>query len=163
MKDNSDIKYEIKRISNQLGDFYTGNSWVTDNVSNRVFPITSFAAFKKISGHHHSIAELMCHIIAWRNFAIQKLTGNNEYDIEDNSIADWPVPVEWDTVQNEFEVCHHNLLNAIENFAIEQWHSKVPRRNYTYLFLINGIVQHDYYHYGQIASLLAALKKLDDK
>ena len=93
---------------------------------------------------------------------MQKLTGNDHFDIEDNTVADWPKPSEWNALSREYESCHQNLLEAIKNFPVEQLTSKVPGRSYSYMYLINGIVEHDYYHFGQINSLLAAIKKMQE-
>jgi len=159
MEHNSEIKAVVERFKTQLTDFYTGDSWVTDNFSEKVLSIEPGEALKKIQGHNHSIIELVGHIIAWRNFALQKLTGNDDYDVENNSAVDWPAPDDWDVIRREFEVCQKNLFTAIENFPVDRWNNIVPGRNYSFIYLITGIIQHDYYHYGQIGSVLAAIKK----
>ncbi len=156
MEIDIEIKALTERVIKQLNDFYNGDSWVTDNFEKKVFSLSPAVALKKVHGHSHSVAELVSHIIAWRNFAVQKLSGNNNFDIRDNSTADWPVAVDWIDTCKEFEACHNNLLAAIKNFPVEQWLTKVPGRNYSFVYLINGIVEHDYYHYGQIGSVLAA-------
>ena len=159
MESNNGLKAIIDRVSKQLSDFYNGDLWVTDNLQKKIFSLAPGVALKKVMGHSHSIAEQIGHITAWRNFGVQKLTGNNKFDIEDNSAEDWPEPVNWDTTRKEFETIHQNLLTALKNFPIEQLHTMVPGRNYSFTFLINGIVEHDYYHYGQIGSVLAAIRK----
>ena len=162
MEDNNELKALIEKVLQQLNDFYNGDSWVTDKLGIQVFSHTSTVAFKKVPGHSHSVAQQVAHINAWRNFAVQKLTGNDNFDIEDNSPEDWPAPAEWNTLRKEFETCHQNLLKAIKNFPVAEWHSKVPLRSYSYLYLINGIVEHDYYHFGQINVLLAAIRKMEE-
>ena len=159
MKDDNEIRAVVARVKMQLAEFYNENSWVTESFSKKVLALDSPDAFKKMKGHNHSVAQLVGHITAWRNFALQKLSGNNDYDINDNSIADWPDPNDWNVICKEFELCHRNLLTAIENFPPERWNSIVPGRDYSFIYLIAGIVQHDYYHYGQIGSLLAAIKQ----
>ena len=161
MENNKELKAVIENILKQLDDFYNGRSWVTDKLGKKVFYLTSPVAFKKVAGHSHSVAELIVHINAWRNFGVQKLTGNDDFDIEDNSPGDWPGPADWNTIQKEFETCHQNLLTAIKNFPLEKWHAIVPLRSYSFLYLINGIVEHDYYHFGQINSLLAAIRRIE--
>jgi uncharacterized damage-inducible protein DinB len=160
--DNNEIKVVVERAKTQLTDFYNGDSWVTDNFNTKVLSIEPFEALKKIQGHNHSVAQLVGHINAWRNFALQKLTGNNDYDIDDESTENWPEPNDWNVIHGDFESCHQNLLTAIENFPVDRWNSMVPGRNYSFLYLITGITEHDYYHYGQIGSVLAAIKILHD-
>ncbi len=160
MENKNELKALTERIVKQLGDFYNGENWVSENLENKIFSLLPSVAFTKVNGHSHSIAELVCDIISWRNFVIQKLTGNDAYDIEDNSLIDWAAPSDWYVVRKEFDASHHNLLKSIAEFDIDKWHTKVPGRNYSFLYLINGIVEHDYYHYGQISSVLAAIKKM---
>lgn len=162
MEEYNELKALTQSVLKQLDDFDNGDSWVTDKVGKKIFALSSSIAFKKIANHTHSVAEQVAHVIAWRNFVVQKLTGNNNFDIEDNSSADWPEPAEWKKLETEFETCHQNLLTAIKNFPDEKWHSTVPLRSYSFLYLINGIVEHDYYHFGQINSLLAAIKKIQE-
>ncbi len=161
MENNNEIRALTERVTKQLNDFYNGDNWVTENFEKKILSLTDTVALKKTKGHSHTVAELIDHMTAWRNFAIQKLAGNNNYDIENNTIADWPESVNWDDTCKEFKACHQNLLAAIRNAPDEQWHATVPGRNYSFIYLINGILEHDYYHYGQIGSLLAAIKKTE--
>ncbi len=149
----------VQRVKTQLSEFYNGNSWVTDNFLSRLLFIEPDHALQKIENHNHSIEQLVGHMTAWRNFVVQKLTGNKDYDINDDSPVNWPSPGDWKAVLKEFELCQQQLLTAIDHFPIADWNSTVPGRSYTFLYLICGIIQHDYYHYGQIGGLLAALKK----
>lgn len=157
--DNNNFSAIKDSVLKKLDDFNKGKSWVTDKLGKNVFSNSPSVAFKRVDNYSHSVAEQLAHIIAWRNFAVQKLTGNDNFNIEDNSPADWPKPSEWSALRREYESCHQELLAAIKNFPIEQLDSKVPGRSYSYLYLINGIVEHDYYHFGQINSLLAAIKR----
>jgi len=162
MENNKDIKSIVDRTKTQLVEFYNGNCWVTDNFSNRVLSLTQEIALKKIQGHSHSVAELVGHIVAWRNFAVQKLIGNNNYDIDDESDVNWSDQHDWNTLCSEFESIHKKLISAIENLPINKWNAKVSGRNYSFIYLICGIVQHDYYHYGQIGSVLAAIERMQN-
>ncbi|MEO8764567.1 MAG: DinB family protein [Ginsengibacter sp.] len=156
--EQNEIKAVVERAKLQLAEIYDGDPWVTENLNVRVFSLKGSQALKKVKGHNHSVAQLLGHITAWRNFVLQKLTGNNDYDIKDESPVNWPEPNDWDVICSEFKKCHVKLLSAVENFPSDRWDSLVPGRNYSFLYLIAGIVQHDYYHYGQIGSVLAALK-----
>jgi len=149
----------IENVISQFNDFYNGGNWVSRNFKEKILSLGEDIARKKMINHSHSIEQLTTHIIAWRNFGLQKLTGNDDYDIEDNSLADWPNVPNWSDVQQDFEALHYNLITAVRNFPLQKWNDTVPLRNYSFIYLINGIVQHDYYHYGQIASLLAAIEK----
>ena len=162
MEQHNETRAIIDRAKAQLAEFYNGNSWVTDNFHDRVFGMKDDEALQKVPGHHHTVAQLTAHITAWRNFALQKIAGHDGYDILEES-SDWPVAHDWNAVCDDFKTCHINLLSAIENFPLDRWESRVPGRNYSFLYLIHGIIQHDYYHYGQIGSVIAGIKELRAK
>ena len=121
MENSSEIKVLVGRVIKQLNNFYDGNNWVTDNLEKKVFSLESSQALKKVQGHSHSIAQLIEHMTAWRNFVVQKLSGNSNYDIEDNSNADWPGPIDWIDTQKEFKNCHQKLRSnqTLSNRAME--------------------------------------------
>ena len=150
-----------ERVITQLEDFYSGGNWVAENFEQKVFSLPLAKAIIKPDGHSHSVAQLTAHIHAWRNFVLQKLEGNDHFDIEDNSDSDWPPASDWDAIKKDFKNGHQRMIAAIKKFPVEQLKLQVPGRKYSYLFLINGIVEHDYYHYGQIGSVMAALKRND--
>src|SRR5665213_1070268 len=132
--DNNNLSALKEGVLKQLDDFNNGSSWVTDKLGKNVFSHSSSVAFKNVNNYTHSVAEQLAHIIAWRNFAVQKLTGNDHFDIEDNSVADWTKPSEWNALSREYESCHQDLLAAIKNFPIEQLNSKVPGRDYSFIY-----------------------------
>lgn len=160
MESNTENREVIKRVKLQLTEFYNGDNWVTDNFKEKVLSLKEEDTLIKLPGFSHTITELVGHIIAWRNFAVQKLTGNDDYDIEDNSEEDWSSRHDWKTLCKEFEICHQKLSTAIDNFPVDKWNEKVPGRSYSFIYLICGIINHDYYHYGQIGAMLAAIKKI---
>lgn len=160
MENRMELNAVKGRVIQQLNAFYDGDLWVTHNFKSRIFSLSSDEANKTLPGNTHSIAQLTAHMIAWRNFGLQKLTGNNDFDIEDNTPGDWPVAGDWMMLLQEFEACHANLVSAIQEFPVGKLHATVPGRDYTFLFLLNGIVEHDYYHYGQIGSVLAGINRM---
>lgn len=151
---------ESNRIIRQLSEFYSEDNWVTINFKTKVLSLSAEKALMEVPGHTHTIARQVAHMLAWRNFALQKLTGNNDYGIIDNSLEDWPEVNHWETLVEKFDECHFNIVQAIQKFPPGKWDHKVPLRDYTFMYLINGILEHDYYHYGQIGSILAEIKRL---
>ena len=49
------------------------------------------------------------------------------------------------------------LAAAIDSFPVVKVENIVPGREYSFAFLLHGIVQHNLYHAGQIAILKKAL------
>lgn len=145
-----------------LADFenvFSGEPWYGDSVLTILEGISSEQAMKPVGGRR--MYTLLLHMLAWRGYALRQLQGESEYDIEVNSVADWP-PYQnegltaWPRAIASLQESQQQLLVLIRNLTEAQLMETVPRRRFSFAFLINGIIQHDVYHLGQ----LALLKKL---
>ena len=143
----------------QLNQFYSGDQWVTENYERKVAILDARAAMNKIPAFNHTISEIVNHMAAWRYFVVKKLNGDAEFDIIDNTAADWPEVDSWELTLINFSQSQQDLISALNRFSDDKWKDTVPGRSYDFTELTNGILQHDYYHYGQIGCLIAAEKK----
>lgn len=148
-----------QNIIHQLNEFYSGDPWVTENFEHKVAILDAGTAMNKVPGFSHNIAGIVNHMTAWRYFGIKKLNGDAEFDIIDNTVADWPEVDSWELTLINFFQSQQDLVSALNGFSEDKWYDTVPRRSYNFAYLLNGILQHDYYHYGQIGCLIAAQQK----
>lgn len=149
----------LASVRQQLVDFYSGTNWVADNLADRLARLSADQALAHPAGHSHSIAGQVAHLIAWRGFVTQHLQGNGAFDIEMDTTADWPEVHDWQALQASLAHSQEVLLRAIDSFDPARWHEKTGNRDYTYGFLLQGTIHHDYYHYGHIGAALAALRR----
>lgn len=145
-----------EQIIEQVNEFYNGDQWVSENFINKVAILTPEMALKRIPAFNHTISELVAHMTAWRNFVSRKLQGDAAFDIEDNTKSDWPDADSWTDTLKDFEESQAFLIRSLSNFREDQWEAIVPTRSYNFAYMVKGVVQHDYYHYGQIGCLIAA-------
>ncbi len=110
-------------------------------------------AVKQLKGR--SILRLARHMLAWRTYVLHKLQGDDDFDIDMNSEADWPTDdaMAWPDVLEAFRNNQNQLLDALKSFPETHLDAHVPGRNYTFRFMLEGMGQHDVYHLGQIALL----------
>lgn len=94
----------------------------------------------------HSAAEL--HMVAWRNFVIHKLQGEDSYEVSESD--NFPPPVPWPQAINRLLKSQEKLLLAVSAFPAHQLDDPVPHRSYSFAIMLHGIVHHDLYHLGQI-------------
>ena len=125
------------------------------------------AGFK--AGNVHTIAELVYHITSWRLFALKKIQGDPEYNIEDGKMNFGNIQkvddFELETLIMELTLSQDELIKALEEKDDSFLTEVVPGAEYTYHTLIHGIIQHDIYHTGQIAiikKLAAKASKFDE-
>lgn len=148
-----------QNIIHQLNEFYSGEQWVTENFQRKVAILDARTAMNKVKFFNHTICEIVNHMTAWRYFAVKKLNGDAEFDIIDNTAADWPEIDSWELTLNKFFQSQQDLISGLNHFSDDRWYDTVPGRPYDFAYLANGILQHDYYHYGQIGCLIAAQQK----
>ena len=118
------------------------------------------ADFHRVLGHR-SIAQLIGHIVAWRRNTALRLRALPRPKIELNSPEDWPDYAGKSKAEMLAELAEtkDGMLLALSEFNYGKLEEKLhPDYYYTYRHAIDGAVQHDVYHLGQI-NLLAALLK----
>lgn len=139
-----------------LEDVFRGNTWYGTSIWDSLNKIPLDIWNHKVSKQGNSIAELVGHIIAWRLFVIEKLKGNATYDIELNSETDWKSDITIRTSEDltglleelkgtQATICQ--LLQTKNN----EWLSQItPGKTYNNRYMIQGLINHDCYHLGQI-------------
>ncbi len=101
-------------------------------------------------------ASFIQHLINWRQFAIQKLQGNAEFDIVLNTDADWTdITIaqfeDWELLLLKLDNTQNQLLELLGGKTDESLKETVPGKAYSFIQMLHGLLQHDVYHTGQIA------------
>jgi hypothetical protein len=103
-------------------------------------------------------------MITWRYFVIKQLQGNKNYDVRQNDKNDWR-EINYENKNllkgalSEFDKIHKLLISELNNFNDDLLSEVIPARDYTYEFLLTGLIHHDLYHLGQISLLKSSLAK----
>jgi len=105
----------------------------------------------------HSIFELVHHIAFWRRQVVAALVGE---DFADGTVDERAFPADqtvdeeaWQAALGDLAASQEQLLYELRRFPEERLHEKVPGRDYSFYFVLHGILHHDLYHSGQIALL----------
>ncbi|MBS1680105.1 MAG: DinB family protein [Bacteroidetes bacterium] len=148
---------EIKRIYKNIAAVYDGQPWYGDNMVKMLSDVSADAAANRPHKLNHSIAEIVCHITAWRQFVIEKIKGNAEYEVWDTelnwrNIKSLNEP-EWKSIKDSLQSCQTEFLQQVEKLSEAQLSAPVTGRKYNFRLMLQGIVQHDIYHLGQISMI----------
>lgn len=154
---------EIERLTNLLRQTFDGNPWFGEPLLVKLESVDFEQANCVPAGAKKSVAELVMHIISWRIFTIKKLEMNEPFMIEMNSKGDWPdVSVNsasaWKTVLDELISTQKKLLNLTMGLSTDDLDKTVLGKPYTFRYLMEGIIQHDVYHLGQIGLTLSLIQ-----
>jgi uncharacterized damage-inducible protein DinB len=146
---------EIKRIYKNVSAVYDGQPWHGDNLVTSLSGISADMAVARPAKLNHSIAEIVCHMTAWRYFAVEKMKGNAAYEVWDTELNWQKITTldekEWKAIQDDLRKCQHQLLQQIDKMQESMLTATVDGRKYNFRLLLQGIAQHDIYHSGQIA------------
>ncbi len=148
---------EINRLQIRFKTVYNGQPWYGESVDKALREISVKQAFLK-PGSAHSIAEIVTHLISWRIFLQKRLAGDERFDVNRDTTFRWeaygdsPEQV-WEKLLLEFDRNQKAVLELITGFKPKNLDEQVPGRTYTFRDLIEGVLQHDLYHLGQIVLL----------
>ena len=146
---------KTKLLIASLKSIYDGPAWHGPAIK-EVLAKIEVAAMLKSTEKSHNIVELVNHMTAWRNYAIKKLEGEDSYEVSDaenfSSISSKDPDI-WQKAISDLEFSQNRLLDLLSEVEDEKLKEIVAGREYSYYFLIEGLINHDVYHLGQIVLL----------
>jgi uncharacterized damage-inducible protein DinB len=143
---------ETARAADQLRRSYYGEAWHGPSLMELLSGVTAEQAGAHSIANVHSIHEIVEHIVFWERKTLDALRGASMPAESD----DWPTPRPWEFSLTELRSVTEDLAAAIETFPLARIEDVAPGREYSFAFLMHGIVQHNLYHAGQIAFLKKA-------
>ena len=161
------MKHAIQNIIHQLEEIQKGKPWIGSTFEGMLSPLTEEAYFKRPLPDFHSIAEIIQHLTLWRSEAILKIRtgkGSKTDDCEEN----W-LPLEqlkaigWAKIKSSYDTTLSDLTELLrqksDDFLNQQYYDTDFKGFYSYSWLLNGMIQHDVYHLGQIGLVVKFLQK----
>lgn len=150
---------EIERIQDQLKRAFEGGAWHGPAVRDLLRDVTAAQAASRPVKGAHTIWELTLHIAAWEKAGVRRLSGDRAElpDEEDWLVIKETGEDEWNSVKQLLEHGHQELRAAIGNVNPDRLDEPILEGMSTVYVTLQGIIQHDLYHAGQIAILKKAL------
>ena len=150
---------EVKRIRVLLRHTYRGPAWHGPAIRELIQDVDAETAAAHPIVGVHSIWELVLHMAYWRRTAAAALGGvtiDPEPPIEDNfPTVEEVSEAAWERAREALAESQKALVSGLEAFDEARLDEHVGGE-YTFYFLLHGIIQHDLYHGGQIALLKKA-------
>lgn len=155
---NKEITSLIRRIEN----VNSGQPWFGRAVFSILEEVDGKKAHIKPGGTEHSMAELLYHMITWADFTLKRLEKDEEKDMGFFEKMDWrdidPKVHTWKKGIAELKKIHRKIVSHLKKKEDPFLKEIVDYRQYNYRFLLNGLIEHNIYHLGQIAYLGKMLK-----
>ena len=146
---------ETKRILSLFKKLYDGSPWIDINITSVLQNISAEQASKRVVKNCNTIWEITNHLIDWRLNVLQrvqgkiiKTPGNNYFEpVTDTSEKNWA-----DTLQR-LSVVQKDWIEFLGKVDLGELEKVYTPNSMTYYENIDGIIQHDVYHLGQIVLL----------
>lgn len=147
-------RMRIQAYSDQLQRLYGGENWLDETYLSKLGIVDEQTAFKIPFPGAHSIAAIVWHCIYWRSVLIKRLEGHHNY--RDETVADLnflPIPelqkMGWKKLLNELDRTQKTLIKHM-NSKDDEFLDSGFTTGYSFRYFIEGIIEHDAYHLGQI-------------
>lgn len=147
---------EVQSIITNLERVLTGQPWYGEAVMPMLRKIHPAVVYINPKNSHAAI-EILYHMITWAEFTLSRVQQKQNYDLEAAEQMDWriidPKVHTWTKGLDEFEQLHKQLVAELQTKEDAFLSIMVDYREYNFRFLLNGLIQHNIYHLGQIAFL----------
>ena len=154
---------KIKSLINKYESIYNGKPWYGDSIMKILKNVNPQIVFNKVDEKSHSIAELAAHMIGWREIVYSQMQGKTKSRLTQKETFNWKrfdknEKTVWKNLLKRLDKNQKKIISFLGKKNDEFLTSKVPGKRRNTEFLIEGIIQHDIYHLGQIALLNRVLK-----
>ena len=150
----------IKNILRQLRELQDGSLWFDQSFKDKIDKLSDDEALTRPIPQVHSVAEQISHILEWRKECLLRFKGQRT-DLM-NSADDWKDNIAlsemgWTNLKSLFYQSTITLMNVLENEDDTYLETRFLETDYNFHYLIDGIIQHDLYHLGQIGITIKLL------
>lgn len=147
-------------ISKQVTEAYEGNSWSDVCVKDIVSDILFSEAVSVTVASPNSIASILYYIMFYNRAICQRLRGEEPYINDANGFDLSPLQNEddWKQLVSDAMDTSRALADAIRNFPQEKLFDENPAGKGTFYKKFHGVIEHNYYHLGQIMILKKLLR-----
>ena len=150
----------IAHITKHLRDFYTGDNWTASNLKTQLEGITWQEATTTVYGFN-TIAVLVFHINYYVEATLNVLQGQ-PLDANDTFAFDCPkinLKEDWDALVTKVFTDAEAFASLIEKLHENTlWENIADPKYGDYYRNLQGIIEHNHYHLGQIALIKKIVK-----
>ena len=148
---------EIQSIIRNLENTLDGDPWYGRPVYAILREVDSSIAYKKPTPGSHSLIDLLYHMLTWAEFTLKRIEKDDINDLAAFEKLDWrendPKLHDWDEGLAAFIAAHQQIIALLNTKKDTFLDEIVDYRQYDFRYLLNGLIQHNIYHLGQVAYL----------
>ena len=149
------MREKIQYVVTTLKSVLQNEPWYGQSVMKILRDVDRDIVYKKPNETSHSLIELLYHMNTWAEFTLNRMENSKKENSSNFEKLDWrkidPAEHTWEKGMAQFKVTHDLIIEMLETKEDAFLSEKVDEREYDFGFLLQGIIQHDIYHIGQIA------------
>lgn len=147
---NKEIQYLITTLQNNLH----GEPWYGRSAFSILEAVDPSMAYMRPEESEHSMIELLYHMITWAEFTLKRVEQEKIEDMAAFNKLDWreikPAEQTWEKGLEQFRQIHEQLIERLQTKEDSFLDDQVDYRDYNFRYLLNGLIQHNIYHLGQV-------------
>lgn len=148
---------ERDRIREQLRRSLEGEAWHGPALLEILEGVDAGMAAVRPLPEVHTIEELVLHVTTWMRVVRERVEGRwREVGPDEDFPPPSGTPAGWKRSRNELRSAAASLDRAVERCAPEALHARLPHGGHTLVAMLDGVIQHNLYHAGQMAILKKA-------
>lgn len=154
----------IHNLIRQLNELQEGSLWFDQSFKDKFDNLSDASAFSRPLPELHSVAEHVSHMLEWRKECVRRYHGNR-FDLM-HTPDDWKDKEElkgigWQSLKQALYDSRQQLIDLIKDHDDSYLLTRFQDTAYNHHYLMEGIIQHDLYHLGQIGITIKLLNKAD--
>ena len=151
------MNIETQTIIRNLQSVLEGHPWYGRSVYEILNEVDASKVFIKPGSHPHALADLLYHMITWAGFTQKRIEKDKIESLAAFEAMDWrdidPSVHTWQKGVAELRAIHEKIIILLQSKNDAFLDEKVDYREYNFRYLLNGLIQHNIYHSGQVAYL----------
>jgi uncharacterized damage-inducible protein DinB len=146
---------ETQAIIRRIETINSGEPWFGRAVFILLEEVDPKKVYTRPNDTEHSMIELLYHMITWVDFTLKRVENDKTNDLAAYGESDWrpinPKVHTWKKGLAEFKAIHKKIVTLLKDKDDTFLKEIVDYRKYNFRFLLNGMIEHNIYHIGQIA------------
>jgi uncharacterized damage-inducible protein DinB len=157
---------KINELMDQMNEVQNGKPWIGSSFAKKINSVADMDFFRRPMQDMHSVAEIISHLTTWRiEVALKIDTGKGS--LTDDDPSNWKNLKELKSLGRSKILQQYNeslsrvfelLSDKDDAFLKRTYYDPDFKGEFTYAWLLHGMLQHDVYHLGQIGYIVKFLK-----